>query len=148
MEVLQAAPTLPLRKETVPCPELGGAVIVRGLTGSEAFAVSMLKQQAARRARVELAEAREKAGPDAELPEPELSFDEWRMYGSHQAQLLHLAVQGANGMSLYSAAEWDVMPQHHPALVERLAAVAERLSGMNAEDVEKNSPSSPPSAPT
>jgi hypothetical protein len=148
MEVLQAAPTLPLRKETVDCPELGGAVIVRGLTGSEAFAVSMLKQQAARRARTEFAEMREKAGPEAELPEPELTFDEWRQFGGYTSQMLHLAVQGANGMSLYSAAEWEVMPQHHPALVDRLTAVAERLSGMNAEDVEKNSPSSPPSAPT
>ncbi len=156
LPLLKVAPMLALRKERVDVPEWGGAVIVRGLTGSEAFAIVALRSQSLRRVRDEARErAAERArhgevrgsegqGAEADPAEPiDLEFGELEAYGRHVAQLLALAVVGENGLGLYSFEEWQVASQHHPAAVRRLQLVAERLSGLDAEAVEKNSPASP-----
>ena len=155
MQVLQAAPVPEVRTETVDCPELGGAVVCRGLLASQAFAVSGLRSQALRRVREARADQARRAAADGPAPEgqpadrepfeaPDLDFDELLAYGRYIAHLLACGVTTANGMALYTAEQWEVMGQHHPALLERLQPVVERLSGMGSqEDVRKNSPPTP-----
>lgn len=156
---LTAVPRFSLRTEVVDCPELGGALTVRGLMASEAFAVEALRSQALRRVvdarrehlerdrarRAQLAAAGQDpaAMPEAEFEAPALQFDELRGYGRYVAELLAVTVTLANGLQAYTADEWEVVGQHHPTLLPRLQAVAERLSGLNAEDVRKNSAPSP-----
>lgn len=143
--VLQAAPPVAPRSEQVEVPEWGGSVVVRGLMASELFALEGLRQQALRRVNEAAAEHRKavaklppgKSPPDFEAPE--LDFDELRAYGRYISRLLSCAVEGANGMALYSVDEWELVGQQFRAVAQRLQAVAERLSGLNAEDVEKNS---------
>lgn len=79
--------------------------------------------------------------PGATPPEfepPALGFAELKAYGGYISQMLACTVGTASGLALYSPEQWEVLGQHHPALVARLQAVAERLSGLNTEDVEKN----------
>jgi hypothetical protein len=165
LPILQAAPSFELRRETVPAPELGGSVIVRGLMASEAFALSALRSQALKRVR-DLRHAHEKRvdelrtkhddmctglPPGAQAPAfdppefdaPALTFDELRLYGRHGSELLARAVVNPAGLELYSADEWERASQHHPQLVARLQLVAERLSGMHASEVEKKMPPTP-----
>lgn len=145
LKVLQAAPAVTPRQETVPVPELGGAVICRGLTASEAFAISAMRHQSlgrGRQARAEHDRAVRDLPPGAEAPEfepPELDFDELRQYGLYLSHLLACGVVTASGMALYSAEQWELMEQTHKGLRQRLQGVVERLSGLDAEDVEKNS---------
>lgn len=136
--VLKAAPPVAPRRETVEVPEWGGSVIVRGLLASEAFAVVSHRQAAFRRIRAEAAEQGKTAGEA-----PELTFAELKQYGSYVPLLLSLAVVNGDGMALYSAAEWELVAQSHPGVYNRLQPIAERLSGLVAEDVAKNSPQSP-----
>jgi len=149
LPLLAAAPELTARSETVDVPELGGAVIVRGLLASEVFALSGVRGQALRRVReARIAhEARIAALPEgAARPDfvpPELDWDELRAYGAYIARLLACAVTLRNGLALYSAEQWELVGQHHPGLPSRLQRIAERLSGLDAEDVAKNSQSSP-----
>jgi hypothetical protein len=149
LPVLKAGPVLALRKERVDVPELSGAVIVRGLMASEAFAISALRQQAVRRlreAQAEYAQAVDQAQGGPSLPEPppsDLDFAELRDYGRYVAQMLACSVTGESGLALYTADEWELVGQHHPGVIERLQVVAERLSGLNTGDVSKNSPPSP-----
>lgn len=165
LTVLQAAPSFELRRETVPAPELGGAVIVRGLMASEAFALGALRSQALRRVRdlrhqhdQRVADMRAKhdemvaslppgaQAPAFEPPEfeaPDLNFTELQVYGRHGSELLARAVVNPAGLELYSAAEWEVVAQHHPDMVARLQAVAERLSGLLTSEVEKKMPPTP-----
>lgn len=144
LPLLQAAPPLAQRAETVDAPELGGAVIVRGLTGSELFAIMALRQRAIERATAAADEYRQhvKALPEGqpapEFEPPALDFTELRDYARWACELLAHAVRGANDLAIYTADQWDVAAQHYPALVARLRRVAERLSGMDAEDVAKN----------
>lgn len=144
LKVLQAGPDLQPRRETVDAPELGGAVIVRGLLASEGFALAALRSQALRRVREAGAEHRRRVAAlpaDATPPEfesPDLEFSELLSYGRYISEMLALSVVTPSGLALYTAAQWEVAAQHHPALSVRLQAVAERLSGLNTEDVEKN----------
>lgn len=144
LELLQAAPRLALRQEQVDVPELGGALVVRGLMASELFAIENMRAQATRRVR----DARREhdamvrslpagATPPAFVP-PELDFEEMQAYGRYVVHLLARAVQVSNGLAAYTADDWEIVAQHHPRVLDRLQAVAERLSGMHAEDVEKN----------
>ena len=144
LKLLQAGPELQPRRETVAVPELGGAVIVRGLMASEAFALSALRAQALRRvreARVAF-DARVATLPDGatqpDFEAPDLGFAELRTYGSYIGQMLACAVVTPSGLALYTAEQWEVVGQHHAGAVARLQQVAERLSGLNTEDVEKN----------
>lgn len=144
LPLLHAAPSLELRSEVVPCPEIGGGVTVRGLMASEAFAVGFLRSQALRRVndeRAAHAERVRKLPPGKPAPEfepPELTFDEARAYGRYVSHVLAASVVLPNGLQMWSAEQWEVAGQHHPAMVLRLRVVAERLSGLDAEDVEKN----------
>lgn len=160
LPVLQAGPHLEPRRATVPVPEWGGQVIVRGLLASEAFALEAQRGTAlhrVREARAEHAatvrEARARyddrcaslppgAAPPAWQPPafqpPSLTTDELAAYARVRSELLAMAVITPAGLALYSADQWEVAGQHHPQVVDRLLAEAERLSGMNAEDVEKN----------
>lgn len=146
LKVLQAAPAVTPRQETVPVPELGGAVICRGLTASEAFALASIRHQAlarVRQAQAEHAQAVRDLPSGASAPEfepPELDFGELRKYGQYLSHLLACGVVTASGMALYSADQWELVEQQHPGLRQRLQAVVERLSGLDPEDVEKNSP--------
>ena len=162
LQVLQAGPVLEARRETVPVPELGGAVIVRGLMASEVFALEATRSQALRRVREAAVEHQAlvrqlqaqhdervaRLGPGAQAPafkapeweQPALDFAELRDYARYTTQLLALAVVNPAGLGIYTAEQWEVASQHHPQVVVRLQAAAERLSGLNAEDVEKNSP--------
>lgn len=157
-EVITTAPRLAVRKEAVDAPELGGAVVVRGLLLSEAFAVQAYRAQALRRLRQQAASAAQpqpSAGPedpglglppgasaaaaeDADGALDTLTVPELQLYGTYVAHLLHYAVSGARGTPLYGVDQWEVAYQHHPDLVRRLQAVAERLSGFDSEGVEKN----------
>jgi len=148
LKVLQAGPALQLRQETVDCPELGGAVICRGLMASEAFAIGGLRGIALRSVREARAEydeevaALRKAKPDAKVPDfdpPDLTFDELRVYGRFISQLLACAVITPSGLALYTLEQWELANQHYPGVVLRLQKVVERLSGMDVEDVQKNS---------
>lgn len=149
LPVLKAAPPLVARAETVDVPELGGAVVVHGLLASEAFALTALRSRAlraVREARQEHQARCQALPPDQPHPEfepPELDMAELKLYGRYLSELLAVAVRVENGLGLYSADEWELVGQHHPAVPGRLQAVAERLSGLDAEDVRKNSPSSP-----
>lgn len=164
LPILQAGPSFEPRRETVPVPELGGQVIVRGLMAAEAFALSARRAQALRTIREARAEHEARVrelrsahddrvanlpsgakAPEFEAPEfraPELGFDDLVLYGRYSSDLLARAVVVPSGLGLYTAEQWEVVGQHHPAMVERLRAVAERLSGLGAEDVEKNSSAS------
>lgn len=145
LQVLAAAPEFAARSEAVDLPELGGALLVRGLMASEVFAITGLRSQALRRlreARREYQEHVKSLPPDATPPEfeaPELEFDELVQYGKYVSQLLACSVTLANGLAAYTAQQWEVMVQHHPAVLARLQLVAERLSGLDESEVEKNS---------
>jgi hypothetical protein len=146
MQILQAAPPPQPRTETVDCPELGGAVVCRGLLASEAFAVASLRGQALKRVREARAEfaASRKADDPTPFEPPELDFDELKAYGRYISHLLASGVTVANGLQLWSADEWELAGPQYPDMVARLQAVVERLSGMGAEeDVQKNSPQTP-----
>lgn len=160
INILQAAPLFEARRETVPAPELGGHVIVRGLMASEAFALAVQREQALapvhtaraeHEARVRELQAvhadRVRALPSGtqapafvppEFVPPQLSVADLRAYGRYSSELLALAVVNSAGLGLYTADQWELMTQHHPALRARLEAVAERLSGLAREGVEKN----------
>lgn len=144
LPILNSAPPLSPRKETVELPELGGSVIVRGLLASEIFGVIAMRQAALRRLRPAPAPAADPDGPmQAPEQEPEPDIADYIAYGRHTSQLLALAVVDADGMAFYSADEWEIFAQHHPGAYARLQAEAERLSGLNTEAVAKNSPQSP-----
>lgn len=136
LPILKSAPPLALRREPVELPELGGSVIVRGLLGSELFAIQALRQRALR---VNAPEP-EPEGPDTPLAgPPEITLAQLAGYGRHVSEMLALAVQDGDGVGLYSADEWEIFAQHYPDAYSRLHRVAERLSGMDLQATEKNS---------
>lgn len=141
MALLQAGPAITVKRETVAVPEWGGDVIVRGLLASEVFAISAIRQQAMRRVVDEMRKAKD-AGRDA--PEVDMSFDEWARYGGYVSLLLSRTVLAEGDMGLYTQEQWEQVGAQYVPVVERLQAVAERLSGLNAGDVEKNSQSQGP----
>lgn len=104
-----AAAALPdVPREDVAMPELGGAVCVRGL---------MLRD------RMTLIAT--------------LRNDEGQSYAS-LARLLHLAVVGPDDKPLLTETEWERFGGAHFDAALRLFSVAKRLSGLDAEVVEKN----------
>lgn len=143
LSVLQAGPVLTCRTETVDLPELGGAVVVRGLLASELFAVSVYRDQALRRLHEAQAQHSRSvaAAADGQAPgfvAPQMSFEELRAYGLYVSHMLAASVTVANGLSMYTADEWEVCGQQYAGVIDRLQTVVERLSGMNSEDVRKN----------
>lgn len=136
MALLQAAPEVHCRKETVEVPELGGDVVVRGLTASELFAVEVFRQQALQRVVRQRAAAPKDDDEPAELAA--LTFGELCTYGAHVPAMLARTVTIAHGLALFSEEQWESAEQQWPGISARLAAVVERLSGMNKEDAQKN----------
>lgn len=103
-----------LRKQAVACPALGGDVVLRMLTLSE---------------RLVLHEHLRKANKS----------DDARGRYAQMAELLAVAaIDADSGLPLFSAAEWDIFAAEHTGDAMALLEVARRLSGFDAEDVEKN----------
>lgn len=107
--------------ETVPCAALGGDVIVRGMLLSERLELQALNALMAEPAAGETEQqARARAG-------------------AHMtAQMLARCVVLADEKPLYSVHEWDQFGAKQPAAVLDLLKVAQRLSGNDELDIEKN----------
>lgn len=98
-----------LRKEAVPCPALGGDVVVRMLRLSERMALL-----------------------------DRLRADAGARY-AQMAELLAVSVIDAEtGAALMSAEEWDLWAAEHWDEAVAILEVAKSLSGFDAEAVEKN----------
>lgn len=144
LPLLKAGPAVHLRQEAVEVPALGGSVVVRGLLASECFAITSLRDQALRRVHLARQEHRDRIAalpPDATPPDfepPTLDFSELSQYGRYITQMLAVAVTAENGLGLYTQDQWEVLGQTHPGVIAQLQAVAERLSGLNEEEVRKN----------
>lgn len=100
-----------LRKQAVPCPGLGGDVVVRMLTLSERLALHE-----------GLREAGEGRG----------------RYVQMAALLAVAAVDAETGEPLMGTAEWDLFAAQHTDDAMAVLEAAKRLSGFDGEDVEKN----------
>jgi len=98
--------------EAVDCPEWGGKVRVRALTGTQrdAYEESLISSNGNSR-KVNLANAR--------------------------AKMLVLAVVDAGGRQLFTSEDVRALGRKNAAPIERIFDVARRLSGMSDEDVEK-----------
>lgn len=107
---LLAATTLP--RETVPVPELGGEVCVRGLTGAERdqFEQEMLATRG-KKTSMNLANIR--------------------------ARLVTLAAVDEAGARLFTPADVEALGLVRADVLDRLFAVAQRLSGLRDNDVEE-----------
>lgn len=113
------APVLP--KETVQVDALGGEVIVRGLLLSERLALSA-------------EQAGLLASQDGESSAPA------RMRAGAQMvpRTLAACVILADGQPMWTADEWDRFGAAHAEPAFELFAVAQRLSGLDAKESEKN----------
>lgn len=110
-----------LPTETVPAPALGGDVIVRGLTLTDRLAVAQTLAPA-------YAQQEGEADTDARA----------RVGAASVAQYLARAVVLDDGQPLYTAPEWEHVGGKHIDTVMALYAVVKRLSGLDAEAVQKN----------
>lgn len=66
---------------------------------------------------------------------------------SQMCEALSVAVRDANGDPLWTADEWDAWGGQHLDEAIRLWSVVERLSSLDKEDAEKNSPTPPSDSP-
>lgn len=66
---------------------------------------------------------------------------------SQMCEALAVAVRDANGEPLWSADEWDAWGGQHLDDALLLWGVIERLSSLDKEDAEKNSPTPPSDSP-
>lgn len=98
--------------ETVPVPEWGGEVLVRGLSGSErdGFEDATLEQKGKSR-RVNLANVR--------------------------ARLCALSIVDENGKRMFSDEDVRALGRKSAAALDRVFSAAQRLSGLSDEDVEE-----------
>lgn len=127
MELLQrsAVPALILPIERAPMASLGAEVVVRGRVLEQTLSLFALHATVLTPREGESAEqARVRAGADLVAE-----------------TLAHQVVLG-DGLPMWSAEQWRVHGGMHPDEVMALHAVAQRLAGANAEDVEKNSQAS------
>jgi hypothetical protein len=113
------APVLP--KEAVPVDALGGEVIVRGLLLSERLALSALNSQLS-----QPLDGEDKALANA------------RAGAQMVAHTLAKVVLLADGLPVYSAAEWDAFGAAQSGVVLDLYRHSRRLNGLDAGDIEKN----------
>jgi len=107
-----------LAKELVACPEWGGEVYVRTMTGEERdrFEAVMIQD------------------PEAE---PSKRYEHFR------ARLVVLTICDEKGMPVFFLNDVAALSQKSAKALDRVFSVAQRLSGMTKEDVEaltKNSP--------
>lgn len=107
---LLSATALP--REIVAVPELGGDVLVQGLSGAQrdAFEASMFKQR----------------GKTRELQMQNL-----------RARLVALCVVDEAGVRLFTDADVAALGQVRADLLDRLFSVAQRLSGLREQDVDE-----------
>lgn len=113
------APTVP--QEQIDVPELGGAVIVRGMLLSERMAFSTWRTKAATPAPGETKEsAEERVGPQ--------TF----------ARMLSVAVVDADQQPVFDASQWERFGANHGARAMELFNAAFRLSGFDEEETAKN----------
>lgn len=111
----QALPT-----EEHEVPELGGAVQVRGMDMAQMLAFTSARRRlAAPRGDETPAQANERAS------------------GELLAMLLGPCVLAADGLPVYSPAEWSAFGVRHPDRVLALWEVALRLSGQNPDEEKK-----------
>ena len=103
-----------LPRELVPVPEWGGDVFVRSLTAAErdAYNNSLFRVQP------------RKGGRD-----PEISYHP----ENATARLVVLTVVGEDGKRLFKDGDLDKVARKNAKALERLAAVARRLSGIDEE---------------
>ena len=101
-----------LPKELVDVPEWGGAVYVRSLTGAERdrFESSMIKQRGKNQ---------------------QMNLDNIR------AKLAVLTVCDEEGKRIFSSADIDELSKKSAAALDRIFAVARRLSGLGEDDVKE-----------
>jgi hypothetical protein len=116
-QMLLGATTLP--QETVQVPELGGTVIVRGMTGAErdAFEVGLIKGRGKHR---------------------EVNLQNMR------AKLVAFCCIDDKGERLFADAEVEALGNVRADVMNRLYTVAQRLSGLSDEDADElGQPSTP-----
>ena len=101
-----------LPKELVDVPEWGGSVYVRSLTGAERdrFESSMIKQRGKNQ---------------------QMNLDNIR------AKLAVLTVCDEEGKRIFSSADIDELSKKSAAALDRIFAVARRLSGLGEDDVKE-----------
>lgn len=99
-----------LRTEEVPVPEWGGTVLVRGMTGSErdAYENALLK-----------------------VTQGQTSVN----LNNARARLVAYCVVGPDGKRLFSDADITALGRKSAAALDRVYAVAARLSGISAGDM-------------
>lgn len=113
------APVRPM--ETIPCDALGGDVIVRGMLLSERLEMQALNALMSEPAAGETEQqARARAGAQM------------------TAQMLARCVILGDDKPLFTVTEWDQFGARHPEAVLDLLRVAQRLSGTDEQDIEKN----------
>jgi hypothetical protein len=101
-----------IRQETVHVPEWGGDVQVRGMTGGERDAL-------------------EDAVVTFRRGKKEVDLRKFR------ARMVAICVVGEDGQQLFSADDVDGLAEKSAVALVRVFDVANRLSGLNAEDVEE-----------
>ena len=108
-QILQAKD---IQTEEVPVPEWGGAVLVRGLTGEErdGYEASIMSLR----------------GTDAQLN-----------LRNARAKLVVKSVVDADGARLFSDQDVAALSNKSAAALQRVFEVAQRLSGLTANDVEE-----------
>lgn len=109
-EALLAARQRPT--ETVPVPELGGDVVLRGLSGRErdAFEESLFVQKGKKRE---------------------------RNMANVRARLVALCAVDDQGSRLFTDADVELIGEMRADVVDRLFDVAQRLSGLREQDVDE-----------
>ena len=129
-------PVLP--KETVPVEALGGSVVVRGMYASERLELASLALKRDRDAAASAAaDARVTAG-DGDAAEADGEVDFGGTY-VRIPRVLACVVLGADELPIFSEKEWQVFGGQHPDAVLALFTKAKQLSGMDVEEVRKNS---------
>lgn len=101
-----------LQSEEVAVPEWGGDVLVKGLTGAQrdAYEASIVKQVGGK---------------------PRMDMENMR------AKLIALCVVDENGTPIFTQADVDALGRKSGSALQRVFAVAQRLSGLATEDVEE-----------
>jgi hypothetical protein len=119
-DTILSAPDLP--RETVPVPEWGGEVLVRGLTGAErdAFEESCYTGR---------------------------GKDRRENFANLRARLVALAIIGEDGTRVFAEADVKALGGKSAAGLDRVFAVIQRLNGLRERDVEDLAGNFEPSPP-
>jgi len=102
-----------LKAETVPVPEWGGEVLVRGMTASEREHYAMMVTE---------------FGPDGKPTGKQV-------LGKTQSAMVAMCVIDENGERLFTDTDADALGKKSAKALERVFSVAARLSALNDEAV-------------